>query len=375
VTATILLGFSVPRIPRPYLDVSTLPLLRSVSQPDTYGPDTVADMYGAKVVLNDVSDMYTKARLEQTPLEASTWTKEESAPYPPLLRLTHAAMFAAGELTGIGFYGLTLGLAALFIGGSAWYFLQTRWYLFPLLYLNAGYVTDRFVYVQDGSYLVMLVWVMAALVLARQRHRAAPVLMGVATAMKLLPLAYLRNLRGRGALAFLAILLAGLVLPFFIWEHYGYIYQFANERKGNDWLDVAGAVMLVAPFTLVLWYVEDRRGFDTEDRIGSSLVPFAMFSALLANSGRHLLIALIVPDKRAGRNVAAAAGLALHGLFPSVVRLGSMTYVMTAVLCVVLAYELRQIGWSIVLNDARHPGHTLRMLIAGRAREMNGETV
>ena len=28
-------------------------------------------MYGAKVVLNDVGDMYTKARLEQTPLEAA----------------------------------------------------------------------------------------------------------------------------------------------------------------------------------------------------------------------------------------------------------------------------------------------------------------
>ena len=117
--------------------------------------------------------MYTKARLEQTPLEASTWTKDESAPYPPLMRLTQAAMLAVGEWTGVGFYGLTLALAAFFIGGSAWYFLQTRWYLFPLLYLNVGYLADRFVYVQDGSYLVMLACVMAALVLARRRQRAA----------------------------------------------------------------------------------------------------------------------------------------------------------------------------------------------------------
>jgi hypothetical protein len=375
VTAVIFLIFSLPRVPRQYVDFSTLPVLRSVSQPDTFGPDTIADMYGAKVVLNDVGDMYTKARLDQTPLEARTWTKEESAPYPPLMRLTHAAMLAVGEWTGVGFYGLTLALAAFFIGGSAWYFLQTRWYLFPLLYLNASYLADRFVYVQDGSYLVMLACVMASLLLARRRHRVAPLLMGVATAMKLLPLTYLRNLTGRAAWAFLAILIAGLILPFFIWEHYGYIYQFANERKGNDWLDIAGALLLAAPFALVLWYVEDRRGFNAEDRVGSSLVPFAMIAALLANSGRHLLVALIVPDRRAGRNVAAAVGLLLHALLPDLVRLGAMTYIMTTVMCVVLACELQQIGWSIVLDDLRHPGQTLRLLMTGRVGEMDGETV
>ena len=334
-------------------------------------------MYGAKVVLNDVSDMYTKARLDQTPLEAITWTKEESAPYPPLLRLTHAALLAVGNWTGIGFYGLTLALALLFIGGSAWYFLRTRWYLFPLLYLNAGYLADRFVYVQDGSYLVMLVCVLAALLLARRGRPNTP-LLALATAMKLLPLAYARylpRLPKRTAWVYAAILIAGLVLPFFIWEDYGYIYQFANERKGNDWLDVLGALLLVAPFALVLWYVEDRRGFTAEDRIGSSLVPFAMLAALLANSGRHLLIALIVPDRRAGRNVAAAVGLTLHALLPGVVRLGSMTYVMTAVLCVVLACELQQIGWPAVVDDIRNPARTLRLLLVGRGQEKRGATV
>jgi len=335
-------------------------------------------MYGAKVVLNDISDMYTKARLDQTPLEARTWTKEESAPYPPLMRLTHAAMLAVGEWTGVGFYGLTLALAALFIGGSAWYFLQTRWYLFPLLYLNVSYLADRFVYVQDGSYLVLLVCVLAALILARNGRRGASLLMALATTMKLLPLAYARyvpRLPGRAAWAYAAILIAGLVLPFFIWPDYGYIYQFANDRKANDWLDIAGALLLVAPLALVLWYVEDRRGFRAEDRIGSSLVPFALLSALLANSGRHLLIALIVPDRRAGRNVAAAVGLALHALLPDLVRLGAMTYVMTAVLCVVLAWELQQIGWPIVVDDVRHPVRTLRWLFVGRGQEKSGETV
>ena len=334
-------------------------------------------MYGAKVVLNDVGDMYTKARLEQTPLEASTWSKAEAAPYPPLLRITHAAMFAAGEWTGIGFYGLTLALAALFLAGSAWYFLQTRWYLFPLLYLNFGYFADRFVYVQDGSYLVMLVCVMAALLLARQHHRAAPLLMAVSTTLKLLPLGYARYLGRmprRTAWAYAAILIAGLVAPFLIWENYGYIYEFANERKGNDWLDILSALLLVVPLTLVLWYVEDRRQFAAEDRIGSSLLPFALLAALVANSGRHLLIALIVPDRRAGRNLAAAVSLLLYNLFPGVVRLGSVTFIATAVLCVVLACELQQIGWRVVLEDVRHPTRTLRLLLAGKAGGVTGET-
>jgi hypothetical protein len=334
-------------------------------------------MYGAKVVLNDVSDMYTKARLEQTPLEARMWTKEESAPYPPLLRLAHAIMFAAGEWTGIGFYGLTLALAAFFVGASAWYFLQTRWYLFPLLYLNFSYLADRLVYVQDGSYLVMLACVVAVL-LARRRGRGAELLIAFATAIKLLPLSYARyipRMPPRVAWTYAAILIAGLILPFFIWADYGYIYEFANERKGNDWLDVAGALLLVAPVTLVLWYVEERREFSAEERVGSSLVPFGLLASLLANSGRHLLIALLVPDRRAGRNIAAAAGLALHALLPGIVRLGAMTYVMTAVLCVVLAYELQQIGWSAVRDDVRHPARTVRLLIAGRAGEIDGETV
>jgi hypothetical protein len=294
------------------------------------------------------------------------------------MRLTHAGMLALGEWTGIGFYGLTLALAAFFIGGSAWYFLQTRWYLFPLVYLNASYLVDRFVYVQDGSYLVMLVCVLAALLLSRRGRHVPPLLMALATAMKLLPVAYARHLPRlprRTAWGYAAILVAGLVLPFFIWEHYGYIYQFANERKGNDWLDVLGALLLVVPLTLVLWYVEERRNYESEDRIGSSLVPFALFAALLANSGRHLLIALIVPDRRSGRNVAAAVGLGLHALLPGLVRLGAMTYVMTAVLCVVLACELQQIGWPAVVDDVRNPVRTLRLLLVGRGQEKNGETV
>jgi hypothetical protein len=300
-------------------------------------------MYGAKVVLNDVADMYTKAQLEQTPLEAATWTKEESAPYPPAVRLAQAAMFAAGERTGLGLYGLTLLLAAAFLAASAWYFLQTRWYLFPLLYLNVGFFADRFVYVQDGSYLVMLAFVMAALLLARHgRGRTAALLMAVATTMKLLPLYYARYVpRMPRAIAwsYAGILIAGLALPYFLWTDYLGIYTFASERKGNDWLDIAGALILAGALTAVLWYVERRSDFNEEDRIGWSLVPFALFAGLLANSGRHLLIALIVPDRRAGRNLAAAAALGLHSLFPDVVRIGSTVYIAAAVLVGVLSYQ------------------------------------
>jgi hypothetical protein len=304
-------------------------------------------MYGAKVVLNDVDDMYKKARLEQTPLEAATWTKEESAPYPPAMRLAHAAMYAIGEWTGIGLYGLTLILAAAFLGASAWYFLQTRWYLFPLLYLNFGFFADRFVYVQDGSYLVMLAVVMTALIAARRgRHRAAALLMAAGTTMKLLPLYYARYLprmRQPTAWLYASLLFAGLLLPYFVWDGYLGIFAFANERKDNDWLDITGALVLAGAFTMLLWHVERRAAFNEEDRIGWSLVPFALLAGLLANSGRHLLIALIVPDGRAGRNIAAAVALALHALLPDVVRLGATVWVATAVLVVVLVYQLRHV--------------------------------
>jgi hypothetical protein len=142
------------------------------------------------------------------------------------------------------------------------------------------------------------------------------------------------------AWTYVGILVAGLVLPYFIWDNYLDIYRYASERKGNDWMDVAGALLLTVALTLLLWHVEERCGFDAEERIGWSLVPFALCAGLLANSGRHLLIALIVPDKRVGRNMAAAVGLALHSLFPDVVRLGSLVYVTTAVLVFVLVYEL-----------------------------------
>ena len=135
ITVVVMIGTSLPNVPKAYVDYSRIPLLAGIPQRETYGPDSISDMYAAKVILNDPSDMYTRARLEQTPLEAATWTKEQVAPYPPAVLLAEAALYALGEWSGIGFYGLILLLAGTFIALSAWYFLQTRWYLFPLLYL------------------------------------------------------------------------------------------------------------------------------------------------------------------------------------------------------------------------------------------------
>ena len=380
IVATVLhmIAVAIPNVPKPYVDYARFPLLSGVHQYDTYGTDTIGNSYVAKVVLNDPLDMYTKARLEQTPLEKATWTREASAPYPPAALLTAAGLFAVGAATGIGFYGMVLLLAALFVALSLWYFLNTRWYLFPLLYLNFAYFGYRFVYVQDDTYLAMLVVVMIALVIARgargargarrarSRRDASHLLMALAITMKLSPVAYawqLLTMRRGIAMIFAAILVAGFVLPYYIWDNYLTIFTFHDQVKGNIY-DTIAAVALVVPFTIALWYVETRLGFDMEDRIGWSLVPFAMFVGIKMRVARHLLIVLLVPDKRGPRNIAAAIGLALYAAAPDVFRLGSVLYITTVLLFAFLAYYLRRIGWATVRADARHPLRTVRLLLS-----------
>ena len=374
-TVVHMIAVAIPNVPRPYVDYARFPLLSGVHQYDTYGTDTIGNSYVAKVVLNDPLDMYTKARLEQTPLEKATWTREASAPYPPAALLTAAGLYAIGAATGIEFYGMVLLLAALFVALSLWYFLNTRWYLFPLLYLNFAYFGYRFVYVQDDTYLAMLVVVMIALVIARgargargarSRRDASHLLMALAITMKLSPVAYawqMLTMRRGTAMIFAAILFAGLVLPYFIWDNYLTIFTFHEQVKGNIY-DTVAAVVLVVPFTIVLWYVETRLGFDMEDRIGWSLVPFAMFVGIKMRVARHLLIVLLVPDKRGPRNIAAAIGLALYAAAPDVFRLGSVLYITTVLLFAFLAYYLRRIGWATVRDDARHPLRTVRLLLS-----------
>jgi hypothetical protein len=368
-TVALMVAISLPHVPRPWLDYAGVPILHRIDQADTFGPDTIGDGYEARVVLNDPADMYTKRKLEQTPDEATHWSKEESAPYPPAVLLSEAALYAIGERTGLRFYGTILALACLFIALSIVYFVQTRWYLFPVLYLNFSYFSYRFVHVQDNTYLIMLVVVMAALFFARAGREAAHALMAVAIAMKLSPLYYLRHLVGMkrsSAVLVVAIVAAGLVLPYFIWENYLYIYQFGNENKGDRWYDLAGALALAGPFTVLLWYVETRLRFDAEDRIGWSLVPLAIFFAVKMNAARHLMIVLLVPDKRGIRTLAAAAGLALHALFPGVIRFNSVMYIAIALMIAGLCLALRRIGWREVREDVRHPWRTARLMLAAR---------
>ncbi len=369
-TLAVMVAWSLPNVPRQYVNLAGLPLIGDVQKYETYGPDSLSDMYGARVILNDPSDMYTKARTEQTPLEASTWSKEASAPYPPAVLLAEAGLYAIGEWSGVGFYGMILGCAILFIGLSLVYFLRTRWYLFPLLYLNFGYFSGRFVYVQDNTYLVMLVVVMLALFLARTRRVASHLVMAVATTMKLSPLYYAKNILRmprRVAWLYVAILFAGLVLPYFVWDNYLYIYRYGNELKG-DLASTAGALLLAVPFGLVLWYIEVKLGFDKEDLVGWGLVPFALFLGFKMNVARHLLIVLLVPDKRAVRNVAAAIGLAVPALLPGIVLFNSSLVISTLVLIIGLAGYLDQIGWSAVRDDMQNPARTLRLMMGRRAR-------
>ena len=363
-TLVVMTAWSLPNVPRQYVDLSGT-WLGEIQRYETYGPDSLSDMYGARVVLHDPSDMFTKARTDQTPQEAATWSREASAPYPPVVLLTEAGLLWIGTRTGIGFYGMILGCAVVFIGLSLVYFWQTRWYLFPLLYLNFDYFSERFVYVQDNTYLVMLVVLIVALWLARWRRPATHAAMALATTMKLSPLYYAKNvftMPRPWAVAYAAILVAGLVLPYFVWENYLYIYRYGNELKG-DAASTIGAALAVMPFALVLWYVEVRRGFDLEDRVGWGLVPFALFLALKMNVARHLLIVLLVPDKRGLRNLAAAAGLAVPAIAPGLIPFNSSLAIAAVVLAAGLSYHVRAIGMDTVRDDLAHPARTIRLML------------
>jgi hypothetical protein len=366
-TLLVIVAFAVTRVPRAYLDFAGLPLLGRIAQAGDYGTDTISDIYEAKVVLHDVGDMYTKRGVDQTPLEARTWSKEATGPYPPTALLIMAGLYAAGERTGIGFYGFITMLAFAFIFVSAAYSLRTRWYVFPLIWTNVAYLATRFFSVQDNSYLIMLAFVLAALCLARAGRRGAPVLMAIAIAVKLSPLYYLAEIPRLPRLTaslVLAIVCAGLLLPYFIWPNYAYIYRFQQERHGHYWTNTLVSGSLVALFAVVLAYVEARRGFDLEDRIGWSLVPLAMLLALTMNAARHLLIVLLVPDKRVLRNLAGAAALWIYLPLAPYARFGAVVYFATVLLCGVLGWHLTQIGWSTIRDDLRHPLRTTR-LIAG----------
>lgn len=176
-------------------------------------------MYEARVVLNSPRDMYTKTLVDQTPEEARAWSKAASAPYPPTALFIDAGLYWIGAKTGIGYYGTILLLAAYFHLAALYYCLRTRWYVFLLVALCGLFFSQRFAYVQDCTYLIFLAVVMTALLLARRRPSMAIALTGVAIDIKLLPLFFLTKVtsmsRRQGA-ALTAIVLAGLILPYFV---------------------------------------------------------------------------------------------------------------------------------------------------------------
>jgi hypothetical protein len=361
----LLTCLSLSYVPKTYFDYTGIPVLHLLTQPAEYGTDTIADMYEAKVVLHDWRDMYTKTGVAQTPLEARNWSREASAPYPPAALIIEAVLYQVGEQSGVGFYGLILGLAAIFVLQAAWYCLRTRWYVFLLLGVSGLYFTQRFVYVQDCTYLIMLVLVMAALHLARRRPGATHVLLGLAIAVKVSPLYYatgLPRMRRGVALAFAGVLLAGFVLPYFVLPNYLYIFSFQNEIKGGLWQTVGGVTISV-PFAVLLSYVAGRRHFDLEDWVGWALLPVALLLAFKMNVARHLLVVLLVPDKRGLRTAAAAISVAAYYLSFGLMRFNSTLPLCTALLFGILVVELRQVGWSVVAGDARHPLRTLRMMM------------
>jgi hypothetical protein len=76
------------------------------------------------------------------------------------------------------------------------------------------------------------------------------------------------------------------------------------------------------------------------------------------NVARHLLIVLLVPDKRGIRNIAAAVGLAVPVVFglPFNASLGFATLVLVTG----LTYYLEKIGWQRLRRDLQTPLQTLR---------------
>ena len=92
----------------------------------------------------------------------------------------------------------------------------------------------------------------------------------------------------------------------------------------------------------------------------------AVSGRMRMNVPRHLLMALLVPDKRAVRNLIAAVALAPPTFWPTVFRFGAMLPISTILLFAVLISYLRGIGWSVVLDDLRNPWRTAMMMLGIR---------
>ena len=305
-------------VPASYHDFG--PLNRGVD----YGCDYYSDAYGARAVYNHPTDMYTRRLTEQTRPEMY-WPKRSVAPYPPAELFLLAGAHALGEASGVGLYGVLIGMDFLLMGLMLAYALKVRWYLFPLLYTNV-FLAYRFWGIGSLNGLLVVFFLMLGVLLARSRPNAAILSAVFAVCLKLTPVFFLTNFlrfRRATALAATALLLAGFVVPLFVFENYRYIYGFHATRdigpivralgalgvSGGQAATLAAVAGWVMPlvvggtFSLVLLYAQYKLDFTWEDRIGWAAAPFSLLFSMRTLSMRTLFEAMTLPDRRHARSL------------------------------------------------------------------------
>jgi hypothetical protein len=289
-----------------------------------YGCDYYSDAYGARTVFNHPLDMYTRRLTEQTRAE-TYWSKRAVAPYPPAELFMLAGAHAVGEATGVGLFGVLMGVDFLLMALVLAYSLRERWYLFPLVYSNV-FLAYRFWGIGSLNGLYVVLFLMLGMFVAKARPNSAILSAVFAVCLKLTPVFFLTNfLRFRRATAVAAgaLLFAGFVLPFFVFENYRYIYGFHATRDIAPIVHVLGLLGLSGPhaatlaaiagwvlpltigglFALVLLYAQYRLEFTWEDRIGWAAAPFSLLFSLRMLSMRTLFEAMSLPDRRVVRSL------------------------------------------------------------------------
>ena len=349
IVTILFIAFSrIQMVPREYANIGDIQIREDI------GTDFIADNYTAKVALNDPFDIYTKNSLNQTEQEAQTWTKEESSPYPPLAIYHITTIYKIGDILGIGFYGVVISLELILIIMVFLYFIKTNWYLIPIVYLNF-YLAHRFWWVGDATYLLVLIYIMMALFTVKKYKTISISLMAIATIIKFSPIYYIKNIftmKKHQWILYISILVIGLILPFIIYKNYSYIYTFNSEKSEGFLLPfiVAGS------FSIALCYIEYRMKFNDEDIIGWASIPFAIFTVLSTYAVRHLLLLLIIPDKRGYRNIALLILIHLR-LIMDKFDFDNRIIAWSSIICflIIFMHMFIEIGLEKIISDIKNP--------------------
>jgi hypothetical protein len=172
------------------------------------------------------------------------------------------------------------------------------------------------------------------------------------------------------------MLLAGFVLPLFVFENYRYFYGFHATRdigpmvkalaavgvSGAHAAGLAAAAGWVLPlvgggaFSLVLLYAQMKLDFTWEDRIGWAAVPFSLLFSLRMLSMRTLFEAMAIPDRRRTRSlwvfVMGLVDMALRASgVRTIVRDGVWDLFGLLGLFLIARHWLRQIGYEAIRAD------------------------